>query len=105
MATATFDDILAAQRETNALLGKQRSPLDGRTRAGKALLDAQRETTQALEDIEININVGDRDDEIGDDPEKKNKDPKAIYQKSIEKGPKKPNKPKTQRQYIKKHRE
>ena len=84
MATATFDDILAAQRETNALLGKQRSPLDGRTRAGKALLDAQRETTQALEDIEININVGDRDDEIGDDPEKKNKDPKST-QKEIEK--------------------
>ena len=48
MATATFDDILAAQRETNTLLGKQRSPLDGRTRAGKALLDAQRETTQAV---------------------------------------------------------
>ncbi len=84
MATATFDDILAAQRETNTLLGKQRSPLDGRTRAGKALLDAQRETTQALEDIEININVGDRDDEIGDDPEKKNKDPKST-QKEIEK--------------------
>ena len=80
MATATFDDILAAQRETNTLLGKQRSPLDGRTRAGKALLDAQRETTQALEDIEININVGDRDDEIGDDPEKKNKDPKSVQE-------------------------
>jgi len=48
MATATFDDILAAQRETNALLSKQRSPLDGRTGAGKALLDAQRETTSVL---------------------------------------------------------
>lgn len=48
MATATFDDILAAQRETNELLGRQRSPLDGRTGAGKALLDAQRETTSIL---------------------------------------------------------
>ena len=48
MATATFDDILAAQRETNELLGRQRSPLDGRTGAGKALLDAQKATTSAL---------------------------------------------------------
>ena len=48
MATATFDDILSAQRETNELLGKQRNPLDGRTGAGKALLDAQRETTSIL---------------------------------------------------------
>ena len=51
MATATFDDILAAQRETNQILGKQKSPLDGRTGAGKALLEAQRETTFALDGI------------------------------------------------------
>ena len=47
MATATFDDILAAQRETNEILNKK-SSLDGRTQAGKALLDAQRETTSVL---------------------------------------------------------
>ena len=47
MATATFDDILAAQRETNEILNRK-SSLDGRTQAGKALLDAQRETTSIL---------------------------------------------------------
>ena len=51
MATATFDDILAAQRETNQILSKQKNPLDGRTGAGKALLEAQRETTFALDGI------------------------------------------------------
>ena len=62
MATATFDDILSAQRETNELLGKQRNPLDGRTGAGKALLDASREqldrqseTTSAIHDLHVVI--------------------------------------------------
>ena len=59
MATATFDDILSAQRETNELLSK-RSSLDGRTQAGKALLDASREqldrqseTTSAIHDLHV----------------------------------------------------
>ena len=48
MAIATFGDILTAQRESNELLKKQRHPLDGRTGAGKALIDAQRETTATI---------------------------------------------------------
>ena len=59
MATATFDDILSAQRETNELLSK-RSSLDGRTQAGKALLEVSREqlerqseTTSAIHDLHV----------------------------------------------------
>ena len=53
---ADFDDILTEQKKTNDLLKKQRNHLDGRTGSGKALLDAskeqleaQRETTKAVD--------------------------------------------------------
>ena len=48
MAEVTFAHLLEEQKKTNELLAKQRSPLDGRTGAGRALLESQRETTSAV---------------------------------------------------------
>ena len=45
MAEVTFAHLLEEQKKTNELLAKQRNPLDGRTGAGRALLESQRETT------------------------------------------------------------
>ena len=48
MAEVTFAHLLEEQKKTNELLAKQRNPLDGRTGAGRALLESQRETTSAV---------------------------------------------------------
>ena len=50
MAEVTFAHLLEEQKKTNELLAKQRSPLDGRTGAGRALLESQRETTSAVKE-------------------------------------------------------
>tara|TARA_A100001011_G_scaffold41658_1_gene39277 strand:+ start:2467 stop:3954 length:1488 start_codon:yes stop_codon:yes gene_type:complete len=88
MATATFDDILSAQRETNELLSKQRNPLDGRTGAGKALLDAskeqlerQSETTSAIRDLDV-ATAGQIDDPK---PPKPPKSPKSAQEEITKK--------------------
>lgn len=82
MATATFDDILTAQRETNALLGKQRSPLDGRTGAGKALLEAQRETTLSQRETTLSLDkVSDSvTASVSQQEEEGDKDEKSVSQ-------------------------
>ena len=41
MAEVTFAHLLEEQKKTNELLAKQRNPLDGRTGAGRALLESQ----------------------------------------------------------------
>ena len=89
MATATFDDILAAQRETNQILGKQKSPLDGRTGAGKALLDAskeqldrQSETTDAIHELHV-ATAGHMDDSNKIKPSTEGKgDPESQQEES-----------------------
>ena len=48
MAEVTFAHLLEEQKKTNELLAKQRNPLDGRTGAGRALLESQKETTSAV---------------------------------------------------------
>ena len=48
MAEVTFAHLLEEQKKTNELLAKQKNPLDGRTGAGRALLESQRETTSAV---------------------------------------------------------
>ena len=50
MAEVTFAHLLEEQKKTNELLAKQRNPLDGRTGAGRALLESQRETTSAVKE-------------------------------------------------------
>ena len=52
MADVTFAQLLAEQKKTNEILSKQRSPLDGRTGAGRALLESQRETTEAVRSVD-----------------------------------------------------
>ena len=87
MATATFDDILSAQRETNELLSK-RSSLDGRTQAGKALLEVSREqlerqseTTSAIHDLHV-ATAGHIDDPK---PPKSPKSPKSVQEEITKK--------------------